>query len=261
MNGQTTLDDRLSALNKPRSGGCYYAITLTAAHNNKVVFGTQTYWVGWADAQQRHELRKARLVYPEFVKLWKGLKQPYAFIHTVDELILFLLGGGNALVEQELGERFFPRMLDTDVSIPHGPRGFIEPGLLEPTAFRRAPTPKIRMQVFDRDNRRCRICGRRPDDNTDLVLHVHRIRPWEKGGVTDPSNLITLCHTCHSGLVTHEDHTLFSLVEPEPKDALESLLLEFKRGVVNYRRVGFFANSDPPPRTRLPRQRNATHSK
>jgi hypothetical protein len=99
------------------------------------------------------------------------------------------------------------------------------------------------MQVLNRDDRRCRICGRRPDDDTDLVLHVHHIRPWEKGGVTDPTNLITLCHTCHSGLVPHDDHSLFNQMPSDPKYASD-FRREFAKRVQNYRKVGFFGSED-----------------
>jgi HNH endonuclease len=247
------LDERLTALNKPREGCLYFAITLTADENFKVVFGTQTQWAGWADPEMRHELREARLVYPEFVKLWIALEQPYAIIHTIDELTLFLVGGGNALVEENLAKQVFGEVLSARVSIPHGPAGFLGPGMFESTAFRRAPTPKIRMQVLNRDDRRCRICGRRPDDNTDLVLHVHHIRPWEKGGVTDPTNLITLCHTCHSGLMPHEDRSLFEHIS-DPKYATD-FLSEFAKGVENYRKVGFLGADEPNRTSRRRRPR------
>jgi hypothetical protein len=243
---ELTLDDRLAALKQHREGCLYYAITLTADDDFKVVFGTQTQWAGWADAEMRHELREARLVYPQFVQLWEGLGQPYAILHTVDELTLFLLGGGNALVEKDLAERIFGEILGAHASIPHGPAGFLAPEMFQPSAFRRAPTPKARMQVLNRDKRRCRICGRRPDDDTDIVLHVHHIRPWEKGGVTDPTNLITLCHTCHTGLMPHEDHSLFSQMPSDPKYATD-FHREFEKGVRNYRKVRFFEFDNARP--------------
>lgn len=255
-----SIDERLAALSKPREGCLYYAITLTADDDFRVVIGTQTQWTGWADPERRHELREGRLVYPEFVTLWEHLEEPYAIVHTVDELTLFLLGGGNALVEQHLAKEIFTETLSAHVSIPHGPVGFLGPGMFEPTAFRRAPTPELRMQVLNRDDRRCKICGRRPEDDTDLVLHVHHIRPWEKGGVTDSSNLITLCHTCHIGLMPHDDHSLFKRMPNDPKYGT-GFHEEFAKGVQNYRKVGFFGldatqNDKVPKRQRRPTKRH-----
>jgi hypothetical protein len=98
-----SLDTRLSELCMARPDSLYYAITLTADAMGKIIFGTQTEWVGWSNEERREELRRARLVYPQFAELWRNLRQPYAIVYTADEMSLFLLGGGNALVEQKFG--------------------------------------------------------------------------------------------------------------------------------------------------------------
>jgi HNH endonuclease len=234
------LNARISAMQEPSSDPdlLYHAITLTADDDLKVIFGTQSHWVGWTE-DRRHEIRESRLVYSKFAELWKSLGLPYCFVHSPDELTVFLVAGGNALVERALAEKIFPNQLRPHACVPHGPAGYKSPELFESTAFRRAPTPKLRMQIFDRDGRKCRICGRRPDDNTDLVLHVHHIRPWERGGLTDPLNLITLCHTCHSGLTPHEDIRLFDYIAPAGNDSIQRLQLDFSKCVAKYRKVGF----------------------
>jgi hypothetical protein len=253
VDGLTSLDDRLNALREARADCLYFAITLTANDDGKIIFATQTEWTGWSNEARREELRRARLVFPRFAELWTRLGQPYAIVHTVDEASLFLLGGGNALVEQQLGRSLFSHPLGIGRSVRDGETGFVSPDLLPETAFRRAPTPKVRMQVLTRDRRRCRICGRSPDDNFDLVLHVHHIRTWEKGGITDPKNLITLCHTCHGGLKPHEDFSLFDYLRP--KDSGEVALAEFRRGVTNYRRVGFASGLSSPVKRHYSRRR------
>lgn len=244
------LDTRLAAMLEPSPDPecLYHAMTLTADDDLNVMFGTQTAWVGWTE-DGRHEVRQSRLVYRNFVEGWKLLNLPYCFVHTLDDLSLYLVAGGNALVENKLAENIFPDLLGPRPSIPSGPVGYKDANLFDSSAFRRAPTPRLRMKIFDRDQRRCRICGRRPDDNTDLVLHIHHIRPWEKGGVTDPSNLITLCHTCHTGLMPHEDHSLFEYISSTSDDAINTLL-RFSKGVSNYRRVGFFGIMKTDDRSR-----------
>jgi hypothetical protein len=231
------LDARLSALSSARPDCLYYAITLTGDDEDRIIFATPTQWTGWHDEARLEELRCARLVYAQYVELWKLSNQPYAVIHTADELTLFLLGGGNALVEEKLAERIFSRILGSERSVRDGVAGFASPSLLPANAFQRAPTPKVRMQVLKRDHARCRICGRSPADFSDVVLHVHHIRPWEKGGITNLRNLITLCHTCHSGLEPHDDPSLFQYLNPKNPD--EAQLREFQRGIANYRRIGF----------------------
>lgn len=238
------LDERLSQLNVDKPDACYYAITLLG-ENGKIVWGIQTEWYGWADDKQRHELRVPRLVYSKFGEIWTSIHQPFVIVHERDEMVLFLLSGGNALVEQNLFESFMPHFLNPHVSIPDGPYGFAGQKMFDVSAFKRAPTPKLRMKVLNRDNRKCRICGRRPDDDVDVQLHVHHIRPWAKGGVTHPSNLITLCHTCHFGLAPHEDITLFNYVDPTAlKPDIQLALEKFRVGVAEYRRIGFASAFD-----------------
>jgi ribosomal protein S14 len=138
-----------------------------------------------------------------------------------------------------------------------GRAGFKDLDAFEPTALKRAPTPKLRMQVLARDNRKCRICGRSPSNYSDIELHVHHIRPWAKGGITGPDNLITLCHTCHDGLEPHFDANLYSYLKEPVEDALEEKLRGFRRGVANYRQVGFFGGLEGGTASRRPPSKRA----
>lgn len=238
-----SLDDRLRALNTPHPNPehHYYAITLTADEAGKIFLDTQTWWVGWSDETCRHELREVRPVFYSFAKLWESLRQPYIFVHNADELTIFLLAGGNALVDKNLAQEVFGHVLRAEPAVRIGPAGFVAHDMLTKDALRRAPTARLRMQVLRRDDRRCRICGRRPDNDTDLELHVHHIRPWARGGITDLANLITLCHTCHNGLDPHEDSSLFGYLKPKTADPISDRLKDFLKGVVNYRKVGFLS--------------------
>lgn len=215
--------------------GEFYAFTLTADEAGQIFVDCQTHWVGWADERCRVEIRQARLVNWRMGRLWENQGLPFMIVATSEDLLMFLLQGGNALVERSVAEAGIADLLTPQPSYSIGLRGFVSPGLVEPNAaVRRAPSPKLRMKVLKRDGRRCRICGRNPDDNVDLVLHVHHIRPWEMRGLTDPSNLITLCHTCHSGLEPHFDPSLFTYLEPKVQDGR---LARLNQGIANYRRA------------------------
>lgn len=48
------------------------------------------------------------------------------------------------------------------------------------------------------------------------------------------ANLVTLCHTCHSGLEPHFDLSLFDYLDPYDACAI---LKRFDDEVANYRRV------------------------
>ena len=60
---------------------------------------------------------------------------------------------------------------------------------------------KLRHQVFQRDNYRCRECGA---TNKQTRLHVDHIVPVAKGGTNDLSNLQTLCEACNRAKYTDE---------------------------------------------------------
>lgn len=216
------------------SGAGFYAFTLTADSAGQVFFETQTVWAGFADEDQRVELRAARLVNLRMAEVWASLGRPYVFVHNTDQLLVFMMIGGNALVVPSVAKESVPEWLSPQPSYQTGLRGFVSPELADPSALKRAPSSKLRMKVLNRDRRRCRICGRNPDDNVDLMLHVHHIRPWARRGLTDMSNLITLCHTCHAGLEPHFDPSLFGYLEPE---SIAERTAAFLEGIINYRRV------------------------
>ncbi|WP_223176892.1 HNH endonuclease [Sphingomonas hominis] len=209
-------------------------MTLTATADGRASCSIDTRWVGWQSEDRRVEMRQARVVGSEFGNGWAALGHSYRHVLTLEGLADFLTSGGHALVERSVAETGFP-----DIAEPHpahysGRSGFVDPALLDPGAERRAPTPKVRMAVLRRDNRRCRVCGRHPDDNVDIVLNVHHVRPWARGGATEMANLITLCHTCHSGLEPHFDPSLFDYLDPYDGTAI---LKCFDDEVANYRRV------------------------
>lgn len=56
---------------------------------------------------------------------------------------------------------------------------------------------KLRFEVLDRDDFRCRSCG--TPAGAGRRLQVHHIRTVKQKGTNDPSNLETLCDACHGG--------------------------------------------------------------
>ncbi len=57
----------------------------------------------------------------------------------------------------------------------------------------------LRYAVLKRDNEQCVKCGASPKKDAGIVLEVDHIIPWAKGGLTELSNLQTLCHRCNQG--------------------------------------------------------------
>jgi len=192
----------------------YFAITLGAAENSKAWTDTQTYWVGFADKDNRVEIRKIRAVVARrFSELWKNLRQPYSVVNNDSGFVRWQMEGGHALITEEQVEKNIPEELEPRPCVMEGRLGFTDFKKLPKTAFQKAPTPKLRMEVLKRDKYRCMICGQRPADDTNIQLQVHHIRPYGQRGITVGKNLISLCHTCHAGLEPHYEYSLFELVE------------------------------------------------
>jgi hypothetical protein len=155
---------------------------------------------------------------------------------STHKLAALTLVGGHALIEQDVAEKHLPDVLSPGPVAHSGPLGFKSFAAIPATELQRAPTPKQRMRVLKRDNFRCRICGESPADNSHIVLHVHHVRMWSRGGLTEDCNLITICHTCHGGLEPHEDTSLFCLIPGGTEgDHISHKRQELRDGVERYR--------------------------
>lgn len=56
--------------------------------------------------------------------------------------------------------------------------------------------PKLRFEIFKRDEFTCQYCGRKPPE---VVLNCDHVLAVAKGGDDDPSNLLTSCWDCNIG--------------------------------------------------------------
>lgn len=66
-------------------------------------------------------------------------------------------------------------------------------------ADRRDPNIGLRFKVLQRDQFRCKLCGRSPATELSCKLHVDHIIPFSKGGRTTFENLQALCSHCNVG--------------------------------------------------------------
>jgi len=213
---KSSVDELFVSMLQPKAGLEYYSVRLTADSEGRIRRSAYTHWVGFTESKPRREIREGSIVRPEImIDSWEKLSVPYWVVSTEEEMIAYLCWGGLALVEKSLGERYFADVIAPSECAPDGPLGFKGVHRLAEQAFFRSPRPKLRMSVLKRDQYRCRLCGRRPADYSDVVIHVHHIRPWATGGLTEEQNLICLCHTCHNGLSPHAELSLFSLIGRE----------------------------------------------
>lgn len=156
----------------------YYAITVLGKEDGNLSWSCYSHWEGWADVERRIELRAASIVRAERIaELWRDIGQSCAVVNNYDDMEIFLLIGGNALVEKSVAETVVKDWLGPQPVAQSGATGFVHVETLPKGALNRAPSPQQRMRVIKRDSHRCRICGRRPTDYVDVELHVHHIRP------------------------------------------------------------------------------------
>lgn len=62
---------------------------------------------------------------------------------------------------------------------------------------RQLMTQKLRETIKERDNYTCKYCGVSIEDEPHLLLEIDHIKPLSKGGLTEESNLQTLCWKCN----------------------------------------------------------------
>jgi hypothetical protein len=204
---ERSLESILASMRDPDPAKDYYAITLTADEDGRVFADTNTQWAGPHPERHGWELREGRIVAPALFDLVHG-RGNYLVIEGEAALAVWLTVGGPAFVEEATAREHLPELVNPHPSVATPGGGYRDPDELPPSALRRQPSPKLRGEVMKRDRWRCRLCGRSADDSVDIRLHVHHVRPWAVGGLTELQNLITLCQTCHEGLEPHFEAAL-----------------------------------------------------
>lgn len=220
----------------------YYALTLTAEEDGRINLASQTSFVG-EGSKPHWELRAASIVDAHYMfRTWDKFGETPLVVNDERCLAIWLRVGGNALIEASIVRERLPSLLEPKESVPTVLLGGVRPlSSVPPTALQHAPSRKLRMSIIQRDDFRCRVCGRRPADHVDIELQVHHIRPHGKGGLTEENNLITLCSTCHPGLAPHFNLHLFELLPggiPMADIDLDGMHREYVAGVQRYRTLG-----------------------
>ena len=220
----------------------YYQITFLANDNGTLDHGLQTSWCGYTNTRPQREIRKGRLFHPGPQKEWlETFGQPCVIVNDEKDLHIFFLWGGAALIEKNVADRHLANLVGPRETMKDSSHlGFVYACHLPKSMKQHAPSRKLRMSVLERDEFRCRACGRSPANNVDVELHVHHIIPWGIGGITEKVNLITLCKTCHDGLDPHYMPKLSALQKcfsenddnGQPHSRKEALI----RGIKNYQR-------------------------
>lgn len=174
-----------------------YLVSFRPLKSGYSFLSINTKWVG---QDKKHEIRQASLVEPLITKAhFKLLKYPLLIIENTTELTGFLRIGGHAMVTKNVAETNWKEILEPKVVANTYEEGYIDYEIVHEKFKKRYARGNFRIEIFDRDNYQCKICGSSPNDGVHVRLELHHIKPWEEGGITSPENLITLCASCHAG--------------------------------------------------------------
>lgn len=217
-------------------GAKYFTITLLADEAGNLQWGVQTLWCGYTETSPRREIRKGRLYRGEAQRgFYLEFGEPALLVNDEKDLSIWLSFGGHGVVLESIGLEHFPDLVGARVSAQDsGGLGFRHIDGLAAGKLQHAPSKKLRMEVLNRDGRRCLICGRSAAFYVDVELHVRHAVPWGHGGLTEIENLITLCKTCHDGLDPHYDLPLAGLLRekyPSPKPKYLDDISNYQRWV------------------------------
>ena len=204
-------------LEEPDASCEYYCFSLLGNPDGPSTTVCRSHWIGFSDGDPPRDIRVASIVKPdEMIGLLKSIGEPPVIVRDQNAFRMWYLWGGHAIIEKSVAESNFPDWMKGREIIHVVDEGMVDVASVDPTLLRRAPTRRLRMDVFDRDSRRCMICGQRPSENVHVELEAHHLRPWARGGATEKNNLITLCSACHDALKPHEDFRLWELIGQSP---------------------------------------------
>lgn len=217
----------------------WYAFSQFGTSEGKLFVGSQTEWTGFSEERPFRECRAPRLVHP--ARWREGISRIHELPITVrDETSLFawMILGGEALVESSVMKQYLPTWLEPyECGRIAGQDGWISTQSVAKSALNHAPTPAIRAKVLLRDGRKCRLCGRSPDEDPHAFLEAHHGVPWGafQSGLTVLENLFTLCNTCHRGITGGMERDFLVSINANELVSTDVERIQYFEGVLCYR--------------------------
>ena len=167
----------------------------------------------WVGNEDKNEIREASCVkYVNTKAHFSLLNYPLSVINNLTQLTIFLEIGGHAIIAKDIVESNLKEILTPQIVADTYSESYLSYETLTKKDKQRYARGNYRMEIFQRDNHKCKICGTCPDDNVHVKLEIHHIKPWEEGGFSTPENLITLCSTCHEGIKTVNRDILYNKI-------------------------------------------------
>lgn len=197
---------------KPVNNSDYYLVSIKRTSKQVSYASFFSIWNNKIH-EGKYDERKIDLIIPKTaIKKFEEANQKVGIIDTASELTGALRLGGHFLIEGGLMQENWSEILKPKIVVSSHSQGLLEYDRIVKPYLRRYADGKVRMEVLNRDKLKCRICGKSPDDERFLKLEIHHIKPWQEGGITEPSNLITLCHLCHEGVEIVDRNILYKKI-------------------------------------------------
>ena len=225
----------------PAARRSWFALCRLATSDGQIHLDSQSAWAGFSDVRPFRELRQPRLVRPDrFRELVSELLELPITVADERALLAWMLLGGHALVERGIAVRHLQEaLLPQEVGRIAGTPGFTSVQAVQKSALRHAPSKALRLDVLLRDKRRCRVCGRSPDEDVHASLDVHHGVRWggRHSGLTVRENLFTLCQSCHQGITDDTADLLLKSIGVDFSASADDYRRDYFEGVLNYRRT------------------------
>lgn len=206
-------DIYLETFSKVLEAESYYFISINQNDINKTYISFYSVWEKFSKEYPKCEIRTISKIDPEkLIFMFKKEKQLISIVDNEIALTSTLSLGGNLLISDKVMNKNWREILEPKIVVSTEDKGFLDYSSISKNYLKRFAVGDFRMELFNRDNYQCRVCGLSPDDSPHVRLEIHHIKPWEEGGISVPENLITLCHTCHTGIKSSQRNVLYKKI-------------------------------------------------
>lgn len=230
-----------------KPGANYYLICSVGLENGSIQWSFYSGWDGFTKKTKKQPRRDKRAIVvinaKEVRAALRSLDMPAAVLNSTEDLILYAFTGGNALITDKLCELGLPHLLESaESSFSYTDPGFTAVASKPRDAvWQRKAQKETRKTVLLRDTERCRKCGKARE------IEVHHINPWDHGGLTEPDNLITLCHDCHPQSNFKVDLSLYELIGLQPYAIDSQLRTKYYEGMLRLNKIAVKALQEEFP--------------
>ena len=222
------------------NSGNWFAFSLLADSKDEMSMTAFSRWAGYSSTPPHRETRVPRHVDPTtWWDMASRVHEPPIVVKDEESILGWLLLGGDGIVMEEIAKNSFPDwIVAEEVGAIAGQPGWVSTSGLPAGARRRVPSAKLRAEVLIRDRRKCRMCGRTPEDDVHVHLEVHHGVPFggHRSGMTVEENLFTLCSTCHRGVTNGLEDQLARELTSSGTSKAGTNRGSYLEGVAAYRR-------------------------